>query len=169
MSSVTKESTQYVPNFGGNQIMMEIYQAKMQELEKEGAARFKDIIKDKLVRVVEKIVDSMYEAAREIYGNKINGITEQVQLFSYMASEWERHGESTGKKIPKQPHFFIKALIDPEIGLFKYSDKCYFHRKEGEEWKLNTYFIHEWEEREIGYSAAVSAMRQNLTEVWSNG
>ena len=169
MSSLAKEqSTDYVPDFGGNQIMMEIYQAKMLELNALGPDAFKTVIKDKLVRVVEKIVDSMYEAAREIYGDKINGITEQVQLFSYMASEWERHGESTGKPIPKQPHFFIKALVNPDIGLFKYSDKCYFHRKEGEEWKLNTYFIHEWEERETGYSAAVSAKRQNLTEVWTN-
>ena len=168
MSSLAKESTEYVPDFGGNQIMMEIYQAKMQELTALGPDEFKAVIKDKLVQVVEKIVDYMYEAARDIYGNKINGITEQVQLFSWMASEWERHGESTGKAIPKQPHFFIKALIDPEIGLFKYSDKCYFHRKEGEVWKLNTYFIHEWEEHETGYSAAVSSNRQNLTEVWTN-
>lgn len=166
---VEEESTEYVPDFDGNQIMLEIYQAKMQELGELGADAFKTAIKDKLVRVVEKIVNSMYETVRGTYGNKINSITEQVQLFSYMASEWERHGESTkDKAIPKQPHFFIKALIDPEIGLFKYSDKCYFHRKEGEEWKLNTYFIHKWEERETGYSAAVSSKRQNLTEVWTN-
>ena len=104
MSSVAEEeSTEYVPDFGNNKIMMEIYQAKMQELAASGADAFKAAIKDKLVLVVEKIVDYMYEAAREIYGDKVNGITEDVQLFSYMASEWERHGESTGKQIPKQP------------------------------------------------------------------
>jgi len=169
MSSLVKEqSTDYVPDFGSNQIMMEIYQAKMQELEELEPDAFKEVIHVKLVRVVEKIVNRMYQEAQEPMGKYVEGITAEFQIFSWFASEWEKHGISTGKTLPTQPHFFVQALIDPDIGLFKYSDKCYFHRKEGEEWKQNVFFIHKWEDRETGYSAAVASKRSNLTEVWTN-
>ncbi len=174
MSSLaTASSTDYVPDFNGNRIMEEIYQAKMSELKSIGAEQFKENIKTKLCAVVEQIVNSMYQTlTSEIPGIRPGAhelITQEFQLFSWFASEWERLGESTtNKPIPKQPHFFIKALIDPEIGLFKYNDKFYFYRKEGVEWRQNTFFIHNWEERDTGYSAAVAAKRQNLTSVWTN-
>ena len=173
MSSLaTEESTQYLPDFAGNRIMMEIYQTKMAELRDIGAQQFKQNIKNKLVAVVEQVVNTMYRDVTELVGSQAADITREFQLFSWFASEWEHLGESTGKPAPKQPHYFIKALINPEIGLFKYGDKYYFHRKEeefgGVEWKQNTYFIHEWEERETGYSAAVAARRKNLTSVWTN-
>jgi hypothetical protein len=170
MSSLAKEeSTDYVPNFGGNKIMLEIYQAKMAELNSVGTDQFRQNIKSKLVSVIQQIVTEMYENIHSLLPiGRAQAVTKDFQLFSWFASEWETLGERTGKPIPKQPHFFIKALVNPDTGLFKYGDKCYFHRKEGEEWKLNTYFIHEWEEREKGYSAAVGAMKSNLTTMWTN-
>ena len=168
MSALVEEKD-YVPNFGGNTIMEEIYQLKMAELKTLGVEPFKQAIRNKLVRVVEKIVTSFYQELYKSYGDKSPTITKDFQLFSWFASEWQMHGESTeDKPLPVQPHFFIKALIDPEIGLFKYGDKCYFHRKEGEEWKQNVYFRHNWEEHSTDYSAAVAAKRKNLTEVWTN-
>ena len=130
----------YVPNFGGNAIMEEIYQLKMAELKTLGVEPFKQVIRNKLVRVVEKIVTSFYQELYKSYGDKSSVITRDAQLFSWFASEWQRHGESTeDKALPAQPHFFIKALIDPDIGLFKYGDKCFFHRKEGSTWKQDLF------------------------------
>jgi hypothetical protein len=173
MSSLAKEqSTDYVPDFGGNQIMLEIYQAKMAELNSVGTDQFRQNIKSKLVIVVQQIVTEMYENIHVLLpSEQAQAVTKDFQLFSWFASEWETLGEPTGEstgKLRKQPHFFVKALVNPDTGLFKYGDKCYFHRKEGEEWKLNTYIIHEWEEREKGYSAAVGAMKSNLTTIWTN-
>ena len=173
MSSLAKESsTDYMPDFGGNRIMEEIYQLKMAELKSIGAPAFKQNIKNKLVAVVEQVVNMMYQDIHGLVGNKAPDITKEFQLFSWFASEWEHLGESTDKPAPKQPHYFIKALINPAHGLFKYGDNYYFHRKFEEfgevRWNQNTYFIHEWEEHETGYSAAVAAKRKNLTSVWTN-
>lgn len=167
--NIMSSEKKYVPNFGGNAIMEEIYNLKMAELAATGVEPFKQAIRDKLVRVVEKIATSFYQELYNSYRDKSHGITKDVQLFSWFASEWQRHGESTeDKPLPVQPHFFIKALIDPEIGLFKYGDKCFFHRKEGGVWKQDLFFKHEWEEKERGYSAAVGAMTKSLTKVWTN-
>ena len=160
---------EYVPDFGGNAIMEEIYKLKMMELKTLGVEPFKQVIRNKLVRVVEKIATSFYQELYNSYGDKSSVITKDAQLFSWFASEWQRHGESTeDKALPAQPHFFIKALIDPDIGLFKYGDKCFFHRKEGSTWKQDLFFKHEWEETERGYSAAVAAKTKSLTDVWTN-
>ena len=167
--NIMSSEKNYVPNFGGNAIMEEIYKLKMAELMEQGVERFKQAIRDKLVCVVEKIATSFYQELYKSYGDKSYGITKDFQLFSWFASDWQRHGESTeDQPLPAQPHFFIKALIDPEIGLFKYGDKCFFHRKEGGVWKQDIFFKHEWEEREKGYSAAVGAMTKSLTKVWTN-
>ena len=170
MSSIAvQSSTDYMPNFGGNTIMEEIYKLKMKELKLLGAPRFKQNIITKLVLVVEQIVSTLYDQLHGLTSEAIaRSITKDFQLFSWFASEWERHGESTGKALPKQPHFFVKALVNPEIGLFKYGDKCYFHRKIVDEWKQNVYFIHTWEQQATDYSAAVASKRKNLTEVWTN-
>ena len=170
MSSIAvQSSTEYMPNFGGNTIMEEIYKLKMKELKLLGAPRFKQNIITKLVLVVEQIVSTLYDQLHGLTSEAIaRSITKDFQLFSWFASEWERHGESTGKALPKQPHFFVKALVNPEIGLFKYGDKCYFHRKIVDEWKQNVYFIHTWEQQATDYSAAVASKRKNLTEVWTN-
>lgn len=168
MSALVEEKD-YVPDFGGNTIMEEIYQLKMEELKEIGAQQFKQKIINKLVIVVEQIVSTLYKQLHGLTSEAIaHKITSGFQLFSWFASEWERHGESTGNALPKQPHFFVKALVNPEIGLFKYGDKYFFHRKEGEKWKQNVYFIHNWEEHSTDYSAAVAAKRKNLTEVWTN-
>ena len=168
MSALVEEKD-YVPNFGGNTIMEEIYQLKMTELKTLGAEPFKQIIHNKLVLVVEQIVSSFYQELDKSYGDKSSVITKDVQLFSWFASEWQMHGESTeDKPIPAQPHFFIKALINPQIGLFKYGEKCFFHRKDGGVWKQNLFFRHVWEEKEKGYSAAVAAKTKSLTDVWTN-
>ena len=175
MSSLAKESsTAYMPDFGGSEIMEEIYQVKMAELKSIGAQQFKQNIKNKLVRVVEQIVNELYmELSTEIAPGPAQKLTSEFQLFSWFASTREQLGiPTTGKPLKKQPHYFIKALINPEIGLFKYGDKYYFHNKHEEfgevKWYQTLFFMHYWEERETGYSAAIAAKRKDYTDVWTN-
>ena len=169
MSSI---SVAYVPDLGENQIMLEMYTKKMEELKELGAEKMKAIIHNKIVLVVEQVANTLYQQLSTLVEDtQARDITSKWQLFSWFASEWEKFGESTddkGGKVKKQPHFFVQALINPDIGLFKYGEKCYFHSLVDGSWKQNVYFIHKWEQREIGYSAAVALKRQNLTEVWTN-
>lgn len=169
MSSI---SVAYVPNLGKNQIMLEMYTKKMEELKELGAEKMKAIIHNKIVLVVEQVANTLYQQLSTLVEDtQARDITSKWQLFSWFASEWEKFGESTddkGGKVKKQPHFFVQALINPDIGLFKYGEKCYFHSLVDGSWKQNVYFIHKWEQKEIGYSAAVALKRQNLTEVWTN-